>query len=261
MSGSKDHVFCDLLHRKGGAVALPAGLHRIYLGRRQGQGIWIVDGFKVVRHLYPPFVMGGNDQRYRFNPDNDVWIDNRIGCEEIEYTIAHELIERKFMRERGMTYDRAHSFGLLLEKNMRDADRLRAIRHGKKADPLVAPVYRSLFNRLDGISVWIVDGPVVRREIDGDFCFGGNDLSCQYIPAGEIWLDSSMSSEHTFYALKHQVEERKRLSAGMSWNDAYESALALRIVEQERQEKLANRHEARLADVIYGVRERGVKHS
>ncbi|MGD9679807.1 MAG: hypothetical protein AB7W16_01370 [Candidatus Obscuribacterales bacterium] len=256
---TQEKVFCDLFHRKGGRIAL-SGLYRVRLGRREGQGIWIVDGFKVVRDLYPPFVMGGNDQRYRFNPDDDIWIDNRIGVEELEYTIAHELIERRLMLENGMTYEKAHNQGLALEKKMRVRHRRSVKNHARKVDSMLLPFLRMPFGRArDGVRVFIVDGPLVRRELDGDFCFGANDLAADYVPAGEIWLDSAMSCEHAYYALLHQREERRRLASGMPWDDAYESALALRIAEQSRQEGLALRHESRLQEVAYGVRERGVK--
>lgn len=256
---TQEKVFCDLFHRKGGRIAL-SGLYRARLGRREGQGIWIVDGFKVVRDLYPPFVMGGNDQRYRFNPDDDIWIDNRIGVEELGYTIAHELIERRLMLEKGMTYDKAHNQGLALEKEMRETHRLSVERHAKRVGGSLRSFYRMPYGRSrGGVSVFIVDGPLVRRDLDGDFCFGANDLAADYVPAGEIWLDSAMSCEHAYYALLHQREERRRLASGMPWDDAYESALALRIAEQNRQEILALRHESRLQEVAYGVRERGVK--
>ncbi len=78
-----------------------SGIYRVRLGKREGQkdlvGRRRSSGALCVS---PAFIMGGNDQRYRFDPDDEVWIDNRIGIEEFEYTVAHELLERKMMRER-----------------------------------------------------------------------------------------------------------------------------------------------------------------
>ena len=255
MGHNKTHLYCDLLRKKGGQVAL-SGVYRIYLGKREGQAIWIVDGLKIVRDIYPPFVMGGNDQRYRFNPSNEIWIDNRIGSEELGYTIEHELIERRLMRGKGMTYNRAHNFGLAREKDLRIRDHERASRKNRRAP---APVYRLLLKKVKGISVWIVDGPTVRRELDGDFCFGTSDLASDYVPPKEIWLDSSMSSEHTHFALLLQLEERAQLEAGTPWDSAYEAALVQRTAEQKRQNDLAETHEKRIQKAVYGVRHRGVK--
>ena len=44
-------------------------------GRREKQDIWIVDGFKVRRDIFDEFLQGGNDQRFRFVPQNEIWID------------------------------------------------------------------------------------------------------------------------------------------------------------------------------------------
>lgn len=260
MTQSKeDRPFCQMPPRKGGRVEI-SGLYRVYLGRRQGQQVWIVDGAKVVSQLYPPFIMGGNDQRYRFNPDNDVWIDNRIGCEELTYTIEHELIERQLMREKGMTYNRAHNAGLALESHLREVDRVKSERHARALLSMsIRSVYRSFYKTVSGIAVWIVDGPLVRKELDGDFCFGGHDLNYDFIPEREIWLDSAMSCEHMHYALVHQLEERRLYASGVGDGEADERALCMQLREQEKQASLATSHEARLAPVTYGVRERGVK--
>lgn len=257
MTHSKENrAFCQLPVRKG--LVKISDLYRVYLGRRQGQQVWIVDGAKVVSQLYPPFIMGGNDRRYRFNPDNDVWIDNRIGCEELKYTIEHELIERQLMREKGMTYNRAHNAGLALESHLREVDRIKSERQARaRLSMSIKSVYRSFYKTVSGVAVWIVDGPLVRKELDPDFCFGGHDLVYDFIPEGEIWLDSAMSCEHMHYALVHQLEERRLYAGGVA--DADERALCVQIREQEKQALLATSHEARLAPVSYGVRERGVK--
>lgn len=272
MNNCKLHPVCSLLDRRGGSVRLH-DFYRVYLGKREGQEIWIVDGQKVVESLYPAFVMGGNDQRYRFNPQDDIWIDDRIGAEEIEYTIAHELIERRLMRERGWSYDRAHSEGgLVAEKRLRERDRRQSERREAQASPVLpgefedtiagAPVplsgvYRQLFRTVGGVKVWIVDGSVVRRDIHPDFCFGGHDRKYRFVPAGEIWLDAAMSAGECHFALVHELSERKLMAEGHAYDDAYAGALVAQLDERKRQKALAARHEARLADVPYGVRERG----
>lgn len=257
MRNCKKHPFCRLLYATSGRIQL-SGVYRVKLGRREGQTIWIVDGDRVVRDLYPAFIMGGNDQRYRFNPEDDVWIDNRIGIEELEYTIQHELIERKLMRERGWTYDRAHGEGLALEKRLRERDEKRARRHEKKSS-LLRGVYRLYVKRVKGVSIWIVDGPRVRQHLDGDFTFAGHGYKYSFIPKDEIWLDSAMSVEQAHYALIHELNERRMMAAGTDYDYAYPSALALELDERARQTKRARKHEKSLPKVSLGVRERGVK--
>ncbi|MBU4247510.1 MAG: hypothetical protein KKG09_01375 [Verrucomicrobia bacterium] len=83
------------------------GIYRLKIGRRKGLNIWIVDGAKVRRELFIDFVLGGNDQRYKFIPVGEIWIDNSISVEELEFTIIHEIFEREKMMT-GMKYDPAH---------------------------------------------------------------------------------------------------------------------------------------------------------
>lgn len=241
----------SLLHEKTGRVKL-SGIYRLFLGKREKQNVWIVDGEKVCLQLFPDFIMGGNDQRYRFNPPGDMWIDNRLGIEELQYTIGHELIERKLMLERGWSYDRAHKEGgLLLETRMRDRDERHAARKG-------AP-YRAYYGRRNGMSVWIVDGPLVRSTLNPDFCFGTHDQKADFVPEGEIWLDSAMSVEEAIYSLKHQVVEREMLAQGRRWAVAYDTAQNQVQTERAKRVAKAMRHEAKLPMVNYGVRSRGVK--
>lgn len=83
------------------------GIYRLKIGRRKGLDIWIVDGAKIRRELFIDFVLGGNDQRYKFIPTGEIWIDNSVSVEELEFTIIHEIFEREKMLT-GMAYDQAH---------------------------------------------------------------------------------------------------------------------------------------------------------
>lgn len=272
----KNHPQGGLIYKQRGRVQL-SGIYRLQTGMRQGQKIWIVDGEKVARTLFPDFIMGGNDQRYRFNPPDDVWIDNRLGIEEYLYTLEHELIERKLMRERGWSYDRAHAEGLALEKVLRERDRRLSekreaqmrkhetvIRAGTRRKHRVEPVslvgiYRQFFGRRQGLNVWIVDGPKVRRDLYPDFCFGTHDYDLPFVPEGEVWLDSAMSVEEAYYALRTQLSERRLMAAGTGYDKAYDETMVATMNERMRQMHLVATHEAQLAPVEYGVRERGVK--
>lgn len=83
------------------------GIYRLKIGKRRGLDVWIVDGVKVRRELYTDFLFGGNDGRYKFIPTGEIWIDNSISVEELEFTIIHEICELELMKQ-GMTYTKAH---------------------------------------------------------------------------------------------------------------------------------------------------------
>jgi hypothetical protein len=249
----KNHPVRQLLSRNTGQLRLQ-DIYRVYLGKRHGQDVWIVDGARVCREIYPAFIMGGNDQRYRFNPPNEVWIDNRMGIEELSYTLAHEFIERKLMRERGWTYDRAHlEGGLVTERKLRAKERARVAAHS------ALPVYRSFYGRRKGVSIWIVDGPFVRGHLDPDFTYGGHGFEFAFIPKDEIWIDNSISVEEAIFTIAHEQLQRELMAEGWDYDTAYELSLAKQYHERDRHAAKARRHELSLAPVRYGVRDKGVK--
>jgi len=120
-------------------------------------------------------------------------------------------------------------------------------------------VYRHYFGKRYGLDIWVVDGSKVRRDIYGDFCFGGHDLKYRFVPKGEIWLDAAMSVEEAWFALIHEARERKLMARGKTYDDAYPAGLVTQLNEREHQENLARDHEEQLPPVRYGTRERGAK--
>jgi hypothetical protein len=253
-------------------------LENVYIariGRKQGQDIWVVNGARVHQLLYPYFLAGGNDQRYRYTPDGDVWIDSRMGLLEVVYTIEHELLERKLMRERGWTYNRAHNAALAYEERLRLADERKCARQEERAAALWAPlwrqsalalgsykrhsIYRAFFRTVGGLKVWLVDGTEIRRMLDGNFLYAGNDLNASYIPDGEIWLDLNLATEEFWFTLTGELADRKARAAGAKGGKPGKISLAAQVCERRAQELRAHRHELGLSPVRYGCRDRGAK--
>ncbi|MCX6169279.1 MAG: hypothetical protein NTX65_08065 [Ignavibacteriales bacterium] len=82
-------------------------VYRKYIRTEDGINIWIVDGSNVRRDVFPDFGLSGNDLAYNFIPKNEIWIDGDISCEETEFSITSELVERKFMAQKE-NYDYAY---------------------------------------------------------------------------------------------------------------------------------------------------------
>lgn len=93
-------------------------IYRIPLKEIGGVNIWVVDGYAVRRDIYPDFGFSGNDFAYHFIPENEIWIDGAISCEETEYSIALELKEREEMKK-GKSYDDAYIEALKVIEKMR----------------------------------------------------------------------------------------------------------------------------------------------
>jgi hypothetical protein len=236
------------------------GVYRYYMGRSGNYVVWIIDGSVVRAKIYKEFLYGGNEQRYIFNPKGEIWIDNAISCEEYDLTLAHELNERHLMAKFGWTYQAAHDSSLRLEQVIRHKNLEASTAHEaelKKVSVLdsynikeikslpdsisLKDIYRIPEGIRDGISIWVVDGYMIRKNIYPDFGFSGNDLVYHFIPPKEIWIDGQISCEETEYSIALEMMERKEMTEGKSYSDAYEDA-----VQASRQSRLAMVEKARL---------------
>jgi hypothetical protein len=237
------------------------GIYRYYWGKKNNLDIWIVDGNTVRQKIYKEFLYGGNEQRYIFNPKGEIWIDNAISCEEFDLTVAHEINERHLMAKFGWTYQSAHDSSLAVELVIRnknseicqaheaslrkvgitDSYNIKEIRSLQDSIRL-QNIYRMPIGERSGISVWIVDGYLVRKNIYPDFGFSGNDKAYKFIPSGEIWIDGQVSCEETEYSIALELMERKLIEDGKSYGDAYEDAVQASRKQRETINRLAKSH-------------------
>ncbi len=241
------------------------GVYRYLVGTKDGFSIWIVDGYKARHKIYPEFLYGGNEQRYLFNPKGEIWIDNAVSCEEYELTLAHELNERHLMAKFGWTYDRSHDSSLAIEVVMRrkfddicrrheaslhkvsptDHDNIKEIRDLPDSIQ-IRQIYRVPLREVNGVSIWVVDGYMVRKTIYPDFGFSGNDKGYHFIPSGEIWIDGQISSEETEYSIAEELIEREQMIAGKSYSEAYLAAIDDNLRRRDHMETLIKNHPALL---------------
>ena len=237
------------------------GVYRYYMGKQGNYNIWIVDGNVVRLKIFSSFLYGGNEQRYPFNPKGEIWIDNAISCEEYYLTLAHELNERHLMAKFGWNYLAAHDSSLSLEQNIRRSNEEICRAHEaslKKVVPTdyenikeikslpdsihIQNIYRVPMGERQGISIWIVDGYMVRKNIYPDFGFSGNDISCHFIPKNEIWIDGQVSCDETEYSIATEMNERKFMAAGKSYDDSYSDAIDITQMNRQNMKKLAKSH-------------------
>jgi hypothetical protein len=237
------------------------GVYRYYIGKKDNYDIWIVDGNQVRLKIFSSFLYGGNEQRYPFNPKGEIWIDNAISCEEYYLTLAHELNERHLMAKFGWTYIASHDSSLSVEQTIRHYNEEICRAHESVLKKVVATdydnikeiksipdsiylqnIYRVPVDTLDGISIWIVDGYMIRKNIYPDFGFSGNDLSYHFIPPKEIWIDGQVSCEETEYSIATEMMERKGIESGKSYDDAYSDAIDMTLLKRQSMEKQAAAH-------------------
>ncbi|MCX7834341.1 MAG: hypothetical protein N2490_09050 [Ignavibacteria bacterium] len=221
----------------------PINIYRYYLGNRGNYNLWIIDGTLIRKEIFSDFIYGGNPEVYKFIPEGEIWIDNSINCEELELTILHEINESKLMKEHGMTYLDAHDSSLSVELQMRKHFSETAKRHESLLDSVstididsikeisslpdkikLENIYRQLYNQIDSIFVWIVDGYRIRQELYPDFGFGGNYFEYYFIPKNEIWIDAQISCEELSFTIEQELLEINEMKKGKSYDDAYEYA-------------------------------------
>jgi hypothetical protein len=237
------------------------GVYRYYMGKAEGYDVWIIDGNQVRLKIFSSFLYGGNEQRYPFTPKGEIWIDNAISCEEYYLTLAHELNERHLMAKFGWKYITAHDSSLSLEQTIRhsneeicrahedslkkvavtDYDNIKEIK-GIPDSVRLQNIYRIPAGKREGITIWIVDGYIVRKSIYPDFGFSGNDLSYHFIPKNEIWIDGQVSCEETEYSIGNELIERKQILAGKSYDDAYSDAIDITLQHRQVMDELAKSH-------------------
>jgi hypothetical protein len=237
------------------------GIYRYFWGKKDNYSIWIIDGNLVREKIYREWLYGGNEQRYVFNPKGEIWIDNDISAEEFDLTVAHELNERHLMAKFGWTYQAAHDSSLSLEQTIRhkneaicrsheaslrevgvtDSYNIKEIKNMPDSIRL-EKIYRVPAGERDGISIWVVDGYLVRQNIYPDFGDSGNDLAYHFIPSKEIWIDGQVSCEETEYSILLEITERKLIQNGKSYSDAYESAVQMVQDQRKKMEKMARSH-------------------
>lgn len=237
------------------------GIYRYFWGNKDNYSIWIIDGNRVRQKIYKEWLYGGNEQRYVFNPKGEIWIDNAISSEEFDLTVAHELNERHLMAKYGWEYETAHDSSLSLELIIRhkneeicraheaslkktgvtDSYNIKEIKSLKDSIQL-QNIYRIPMGTRDSISIWVVDGYLVRKNIYPDFGFSGNDLAYHFIPSREIWIDGQVSCEETEYSVSLEMLERKLMREGKSYSDAYEDAVQMIRQQRETMEQIAKSH-------------------
>lgn len=214
------------------------------VGTRGAITIWIVDGTYVRTHLDEEFTNYGQFLVFDCIPKNEFWLDKEAKDDERRFFIEHLLVEHRLMAK-GVPYDDALAAADRTER----AERRRSGDVGKvvggKSLPDPAKVHVRLWKKLSGgVSVWIVDGRLVRSVFDTDFTEGGHDHVYEFVPENEVWIDNDLSEDERPYVLFHELHERNQMAKGWTYDKAHEESSALeyryRSHPDELHEALAN---------------------
>ena len=150
------------------ATSRPPYIEKI--DERGNPQVWIVDGSYIRGHIDVGFTNYGQHYQYPYIPLNELWIDYEAKTDERRFYIDHLLIEYKLMAE-SIPYEKALAEAERIERRERRcAGDVRRLTHKRQKVPDGRDVHQRLWQRLEnGVSVWIVNGRLVRSVFDINF--------------------------------------------------------------------------------------------
>jgi hypothetical protein len=195
--------------------------------RRGTIRIWVVDGTYVRTHLDEEFTNYGQHYAFDCIPINEFWLDKEGKQDEQKFFIDHLLVEHKLMAK-GVRYNDALEAADKAEhaERKKAGDVGKLTKGGKLPDP--KKVHVRLWKKLESkISVWIVDGRLVRSVFDDDFTEGGHDHVYEFVPANEVWIDNDLEEAERPYVLLHELHERNLMAKGWTYSKAHKDSSAI----------------------------------
>lgn len=231
----------SLSQASGEADSVAQTLKPPYLSKAGERGrimIWIVDGTYVRTHIDEEFTNYGQHYAFKFIPENEFWIDREGAPDELTFFVDHLLLEHRLMAK-GVPYDdaleSADKAELKERKEAGDVGKL--TKGGNLPDPV--KVHLSLWKHLtSGVSVWIVDGRLVRSVFDVDFTEGGHDHVYEFVPQNEVWIDNDLEEAERPYVLLHELHERNLMAKGWTYDRAHEDSSRLEYHLRHNPEEL-----------------------
>jgi hypothetical protein len=205
--------------------------------------VWIVDGGYIRGHIDEEFTNFGQHYRYPYIPLNELWVDQEAEHDERQFFIDHLLVEHRLMAQ-GMPYAQALTEADKAERReRRRAGDVRLLtQHGQRL-PDGRDVHERLWKTLEsGVSVWIVNGRLVRSGFDIDFTAGGHDYVYEFVPQNEVWIDDAIEEQERGYVLVHELHERNRMAGGWPYSKAH--------AESSRLEYRCRHHPDELHDAL-----------
>jgi hypothetical protein len=197
------------------------------VGQRGPISIWVVDGTYVRAHLDEEFTNYGQHYGFKCIPENEFWLDKEAQPDEQKFFIDHLLVEHRLMAK-GVPYDDALDSADKAEmaERKKAGDIKKLTKGGSLPDP--QKVHQRLWKTLEsGVSVWIVDGRLVRSVFDDDFTEGGHDHVYEFVPKNEVWIDNDLEEAERPYVLLHELHERNLMSKGWTYSRAHEDSSKL----------------------------------
>jgi hypothetical protein len=198
-------------------------LHR--LSRRGEVEVWLVEGSWIRTNRNEEFSNFGHHWTFpRLIPRNEIWIDKESDPDEHRFYQSHAFLERRLMAA-GQSYESARRRANAHERRLRvAAGDVRKVTAGKDL-PQPSKVHTRLWKTLpDGVTVWYVDGRLVRSVFNIEFTEGGHEHVYEFVPHGEVWIDDDLEEDEVGFVLFHELHERALMAGGKGYDEAHAAA-------------------------------------
>ncbi len=119
--------------------------------------------------------------------------------------------------------------------------------------------YLKKVDQIGPLSVWIVDGRYVRKNIDEEFTNFGQHYRFRFIPLHEFWIDEEHGLGEEQFFIDHLLVEHRLMAGGLIYDKALERADA--VEQRERRKTEFVREISRLSKkgIIESIHERLLK--
>lgn len=177
--------------------------------------VWEIDGARLRAEKDIEFSNFGVYPDFDYIPQNELWLDHECHPDEQMFFVDHMLAQWKALKH-GYTNDQAIEKAYKVEKAER-----------KKASDGGDVHIKKYGETKDGLTIWIVNGRLVRSKYFIDFVEGGHHFVYHWVPLNEVWLDDDLRPQEFPFVLLHELNERKLMSEGWTYNRAHENSSAI----------------------------------
>jgi hypothetical protein len=119
--------------------------------------------------------------------------------------------------------------------------------------------YIKKVDQIGPLTVWIVDGQYVRKNIDEEFTNFGQHFRFRFIPLHEFWIDQEHGLGELQFFIDHLLVEHRLMTGGMTYDKALEKADAVEKKERRKTELIREISRLPRVGVVENIHKRLLK--
>lgn len=194
--------------------------------------VWEIDGAKLRAEKDIEFSNFGMYPDFDYIPQNELWLDHECHPDEQKFFVDHMLAQWKALKH-GYTNNEAIEKAYKVEKSER-----KKVGDVKKVESSDDVHIKKYGETTDGLTIWIVNGRLVRSKYFIDFVEGGHHFVYHWVPLNEVWLDDDLRPKEFPFVLLHELNERKLMSQGWTYDKAHENSSSIEFSCHQDPKKL-----------------------